>query len=239
MSGLGAAFEVMHAAGPAREAAKLQLLDATGEEPPFDIWQGPEGQLRVVQGDLVLVARGGRWWTYSPEDGALTGLGDWRHARGGPWLPVLEKVLEPWSFVNQLRLEWLGEQEFTGRRCFRLLALPRAEEPYGLMGLPGWYDDADEYELLVDCERGILLRASGRGGSAGGVAVEVVTAEYGLVLEPHLWEPEPGWGRVREHRRRSPAWSLAASALLSIGPLRRVQGRLLATLHSRTVRRRR
>lgn len=111
-------------------------------------FDGPEGT-NVFVGDLG--------WSEPPDAP--------RTERRGPPLDalMLEAIdatvaytFDPWPVITELVLRVRERTEHAGREAVRILAVPEAG-PTVLLG-----SDADDYELLVDVERGVLLRSAAR-----------------------------------------------------------------------------
>ena len=71
-----------------------------------------------------------------------------------------EPLLDPAPLLGALRVERGGEARCAGRDAIRVTGTPRSRHEHGLQVL-GFFG-ADELELLVDAERGIVLRADAR-----------------------------------------------------------------------------
>ena len=73
-----------------------------------------------------------------------------------------EAFVSPARAARVLDFELLGELSFLGRPAYRLRARPFTRGDFDLHKLGS---GADEYELVVDAERGFLLRAEARLGA--------------------------------------------------------------------------
>jgi hypothetical protein len=176
MSQLGDALELMH-------QARYRAM-------PFDITIGSrsrrgdatvrvraaDGRLRVDEtvGDTesassTLVQAEGRWLVVREDGTASTGDGVAPPRAGGPWMPVVELVIDPAPLLPQLEFEVVGDTTVGDREALLVHSRLRADDPFGLMGLPGWFDvpldpahpeygeRAGRYEIAIDAVRGILL----------------------------------------------------------------------------------
>jgi hypothetical protein len=139
--------------------------------------QGADGRLRVDEvpdGDdgrlSSLVQADGQWLVIREDGTGSAGHGTPPpQVQGGPWMPMVDLVIDPSPLLPQLEFEVLGDRTIEGRRALLLGTSLRADEPFGLMGLPGWYDlpvdaaqpeyreRAGRYEIAIDALRGILL----------------------------------------------------------------------------------
>lgn len=151
-------------------ATAVAVLLGTGDPEPgpeehestIALWLSPPRARAetVSDGDVCLtVIDGDRWWSHDPDMGAITNDGDPGYQTGAG--EELRALLEPALLIPFVDLS-IGESvEAAGRQAIRVLARPRAERPnhHGMSPLP---PGADEHELLVDAERGVLLRLESR-----------------------------------------------------------------------------
>ena len=88
----------------------------------------------------------------------------------------------------------LGRAEHAGRAAVRILAM----DAHGPNSLLGW--GADDYELLVDAERGVLLRSAARTGGKEFQVTEVLEVAFDEEISEDIFvaddvfqaEPPPG-----------------------------------------------
>jgi outer membrane lipoprotein-sorting protein len=126
-------------------------------EKPLRVREEREGDL----GGAVLGIRDGeRWWMYSPDFGARSNEDDLEVGSGVG--QQYEHFLDPSPLIPALAFELSDETEVAGRRALQVLARPRGHEPDTRHTLFRLAAGADEYELAVDGERGVLLRAIAR-----------------------------------------------------------------------------
>ena len=142
------------------------------------IWHAPPHRWRVDQPDgSVFVDDGEREWHFTPPSSV------WTHRSQRATIWGVEHLLEPARLLPALRLEPVGETTWAGRTAIRArsASLNREDELAYERLTPG----ADAHELLVDAERGTVLRlASLLGGE------EIVT----LDVEEIAFDEEPaGW----------------------------------------------
>jgi len=104
------------------------------------------------------VRDGTQWWMYSKEHGASTNEGDPGHQSG-----IGEQalgLLEPAHVLGALRLEPAGEVEAAGRPALLVRGTTRGRDREGAFALFRLGAGADEYELVFDRQRGVLLRTT-------------------------------------------------------------------------------
>jgi hypothetical protein len=185
-----------------------------GEGPPWSgrttmrSWSGSGATRRIAcarrrktlapeRHEHVTVRDGGRWWTYSPDWGAVSNVGAGEEAErmsaggGELWAPLLN----PSVWIPALDFEVRGEAEAIGRQTLRVLAMGR--ELYG--GDPFLFRTqlavgADEYQLWVDRERGVVLRAAALldGEEFWISEFEELAFDEQLPPETFVFEPPPG-----------------------------------------------
>lgn len=102
--------------------------------------------------------RGGTWWSWSLSQGARTNDGRANMGRGkGPGAVLVW----PARIVHVLDFELLGTVTVLSRPAYLLRARPFTRGDFDLHSLGG---GADEYELVVDAERGFLRAEARLGG---------------------------------------------------------------------------
>jgi hypothetical protein len=161
---------------PATSAATIRLRI----EQPARFREEYEG----AWGDQLAVSDGQTLWRRVPRLGVLRE--DASEAAGSLFAPLL---IDPAPLLPGLELDLLGEAQQAGRRAHRVRGLPTRVFWHDLFGLaPG----ADEYMLLIDAERGILLRA------AALLDGDEVAFDEDLPPERFVLELAPG-ERIRTH----------------------------------------
>jgi outer membrane lipoprotein-sorting protein len=126
-------------------------------EKPQRVREEREGDLR---GAVLGIRDGERWWMYSPEFGARSNEDDVRVGSG--FGQQYEHFLDPSVLIPELIFEPLDETNVAGRPALRVSGRPRGgrrDSPHQMLRLGV---GADEYELAVDAERGVLLRTLAR-----------------------------------------------------------------------------
>lgn len=133
----------------------------------------------------VLVVDGERWWEWSPAFGLHS-----HEERGGVHHHGGFDLLDPAGFLAGYALEPIGESVVAGLRAVRVSAraTSRDHRPFGLE--PG----VEEAELLLDAERGVVLRRAELvdGEEAFVREVEQVVYDGSLPQEVFVFELPPG-----------------------------------------------
>lgn len=119
-------------------------------------WAGPK-HVRTEEerqdGVQVIVQAGDQWWIREPSGKGHTNEGDPNHGVGfGPG----PELLRPRPLLGSTVLEYVHEATLAGPRAAVVRARPRADGDQGR-----WWDSGDPFEVTVDLERGIVLRAHG------------------------------------------------------------------------------
>jgi outer membrane lipoprotein-sorting protein len=179
----------------------------------------------------LAVRDGDRWWMYSPEHGASSNEADPDVGSGVG--EAARHLLDPAFVVAVLHLRLAGAATAAGRDCIRLAGTPRETPDHGF-ALHRFGFGADEVDLLVDRERGVLLRAEARfEGEPFSVAeVTEVAFDESFPPETFTFELPPGetFGPVFSRPRHMTLAQAAATAPFTVlGPERVPEGwRLMA-----------
>jgi hypothetical protein len=139
------------------------------DEQTSRIWIDGDEKIRLetepAAGGPVLQVKSGRhWWSYDPQNGAVSGSDpDGAVDVGGE----IRALLRPGRLLAALRFEPLGPGEAAGRETARTRARPRPRDsqrdPFiDRLELHGLGLGADEYLLDVDAATGAVLRAESR-----------------------------------------------------------------------------
>jgi hypothetical protein len=107
----------------------------------------------------------------------------------GPTHSLYSNLLDPLALVPFVHLEPDGEETVAGRDGVCLRALPRQLDR--LASTLSWLSNADEGELVVDRERGILLRMTTALESDPVQVAEMTELELDLPLDAELFIPSP------------------------------------------------
>jgi hypothetical protein len=140
---------------------------------------------------MTVVFRGDTWWSWSPRMGRRTngGRGGVDHGIGPG-----ETLIDPASAVPVLDLHVLDQGHVLDRDVWRVRAVPAGDPFAQLMGLYGLGVGADEYELLVDAERGFLVRVEARLEGQPFRVVEITELTVNEPIPPDTFVPEPSDG---------------------------------------------
>ena len=187
------------------------------DEEPWALWISLPESVRVefqVGRELVTaVFRGVTWWSVSSSE-AMTNEGDERSGHGmGP----AYQLTDPAVYARALDVAVLGETSVGGRRAVTVSARPgpwtmdddasrlsflsaddaitgfaerhRRESAVDVLGT-----GADEYELQIDIERGVILRSEARLRNTAFRIIEMTKVEFDARLpeETFTLEPPPG-----------------------------------------------
>jgi outer membrane lipoprotein-sorting protein len=194
--------EELYAEAFARFAAASGGRHATlyafgGDEEPADtterverLWWEPPARVRSeVDGESTWVSDGAQSWHYTPSFGTITSSAD--ESELGPGEAAL--LLDPAPILGGLDFEIGGRETFIGRDAIRVRARPRR-------GQVDWHDfgglapGADEYALVIDAERGVLLRAAAVFEGKEFVRSELVEVAFDELFPPETFafDPPPG-----------------------------------------------
>lgn len=140
---------------------------------------------------LLEVAVGDTWWRYEPHGGATTNDGEDPPTQsdiGIEW----NDLWNPWLLVPALTFRPQGETTILGRPALRATARPREDADDWNLHVLGMA--AEEYELVVDRERGVLLRKSAREGGREYHVVEIEEIEFDTPIadETFVFRPPEG-----------------------------------------------
>jgi hypothetical protein len=160
------------------------------------------------EGDFpYLGIRVGRlWWHYDEMNGAISNKDNPEHGSG-----VGEEyryLLDPSGISGGVRFEIDGHAKVAGRGGIRVRAFPRpTDHPHHELHLP---HGADEHELVVDRERGVVLRLASRFRGEDFYVVEMLDVGFDATFEKDLFvfRPPPG-ERVRLSGERFPLHDVA------------------------------
>ncbi|MEM2002070.1 MAG: hypothetical protein QXT77_05450 [Candidatus Methanomethylicaceae archaeon] len=180
-----------------KEGSKAQETKGTTEF-LWRIWLQKPSRWRYESQEVgraasISIIDGDRWWYYDPTDNTLhtnvapKGMGlrirKSKITLSDNLINIEQAInevpsLDPTFLLVTHTLQLVGSAVHAGREALRVRAVPRRKE---LIGDPFFWDTADEYDLLVDKERGILLRYSAQLNSQ---EYAVVSAESVVFDEP-------------------------------------------------------
>jgi hypothetical protein len=110
-----------------------------------------------------------------------------------------EGLIEPAVILPAVELNVIGRTEILGRPAHRLRAAPVGDGDWdGSFALHALGSSADEYELLADAERGILLRSEARLGGEPFRVLEITELALDDELSPGTFTLEPPEGETFE-----------------------------------------
>jgi len=174
-----------------------EIEEPEESESTWRLWMEGSHRVRaefaVGQGEIVtVVVDGSTWWSWSPSTGALTNEGSENAETGlGPGTALVH----PAVILPAIDLEIRGRTTKLDRSVYEVLATPSEgdeDEDAGL--LHGIGSGADVYELLVDGERGVLLRTEARLHGRPFLILEMdqVSFDEELAAETFALEPPSG-----------------------------------------------
>lgn len=184
--GGGAATVVMFA-DSAASAGEGDVEGETSEQ--IRLWLDKPSRLREeVEGRFprTMVTDGRTTWSYSPEMGALEHEHERDAGSGEAGL-----LFDPARLLPGLDLQPVERIQFADRDAIRISAKPRRELSEAIFRLgPG----ADEYELVVDAERGILLRTAAYLEGEPFSTTDVTEIAFDEALDPEIFQFQPPEG---------------------------------------------
>jgi hypothetical protein len=160
----------LHKSQSVQTLSAFRVDGIDGREPaeesrePWRIWLAKpdrrKAQFQVGDELVTAVFVGNWWWGWSPSAGFRTNGGASNASHGfGP----AEALVDPASHLTSLDMRVDGRITFLSRPAFRVTAAPRVNEPAGFnRTLHMLGTGADEYQLVVDAEVGVLLRTEAR-----------------------------------------------------------------------------
>jgi hypothetical protein len=156
---------------------------------PWRLWLVQPDRVRteftVGEDTVTAVIVGHTWWSWSPSRAVTTNRGDPHSSHGrGPG----DELIDPSVILPAVELQVVGRTTFIGRPVLDVVATPSPiddndeESSDWRFATHGLGPGADEYALLVDAERGVLLRSEARIGSEpfGTIEMEAVAFDEEL-----------------------------------------------------------
>jgi outer membrane lipoprotein-sorting protein len=217
-----AAHQVAVATATARGAAE-PAPDAW--EALIRLWLEKPAQLREEREDAVTgrsfgIRDGDRWWSYSPALGALSNEAD-PHVRSGLG-QTTEHMLDPAPLIGELRLEPLTWTRFAGRPALRARATPRlGEDTWSSHTLFLLGPGADELELMIDGDRGILLRTEARIDGEPFQVRETLEVAFDEAFPPETFVFVPPAGEdIRSAASMRPSREVRIEEAVALAPFR-------------------
>jgi outer membrane lipoprotein-sorting protein len=190
-------FEQMQASGGGGMTVMVGFTESdepapTTTEEVVRLWfEKPSRQREEVEGPSprVSVRDGKKSWSYMPNWGAIEHEAA-EDAGGGEG----SFLFSPARLLPGVELEPLDETQFAGRQAIRVRARPRDGRQHELDF--GHAPGADEYELLVDAERGVLLRVGAYLDGEEFATTEVREIAFDEELDPQIFRFEPPEGET-------------------------------------------
>lgn len=189
---------------------------APGEQAEEHVWRialfAEPGRFRQERGgpdaESVLVVDGERWWDWSP----AFGLRSHEFERGVSYDGGLD-LLDPSQFLSGFSLEPLGEAVVAGRSARRV----RVRSTGGFANRPLVLDPGvEEAEVLLDAERGLILRRAALVDEEEASVLEVEQIAYDEELPPETFVFElPAGASARGQAEPEVTTVDAAAALAS------------------------
>ena len=185
-----------------RDDGSFFLAVASSDEPPPEettttarLWLAPPDRAREEAGDHVGVRRGRRWWSYDPDQGALSNEDDEEVSSGvgGTYAHLFDSG----TLLGALMLEPAGRDTVDGRPALLARAVPRRSAS-GQDDVDWTLHElgfgADEWRLAVDAEHGVLLRVESLLGGLPFQRVDVLDLVIGEPVDDavFVFEPPPG-----------------------------------------------
>jgi len=203
----GTAYAVDVASGEHTETSEtisriwVELPDRTRAES-----QHEQGGMRSQS---TVVIDGDTWWSFDPHTGARTNGGDRRYGHG---LPFNALLVAPGQVVGSGELALAGETAIAGRRG--LVVHARGRPVSALFPEPGHL--LEEAQLVVDAERGVLLRLEHLldGESYALEEFTEIAFDEEFPAETFVFEPPAGeeLRNARPFARERPLHEVAAAA---------------------------
>lgn len=176
-----------------------------------------EVDMEHSEGTIVRIVDGPLWWTYGPQRGAQTneGAGQAHQGKSSVGHYAFSELFDPSGIIPSISIEAVGRSTQAAREAI----VVRALSPETDHRPPKLWPGADQYELHVDAERGVLLRAAARMDGEEFAFKEITSVVFDETLPDELFtfKPPPGV-KVRVVGPGQP--------LLPKGLFRRKRGRL-------------
>jgi outer membrane lipoprotein-sorting protein len=162
--------------------------EASVESEMFErLWIARPGKWRSeIEGEHTQVTDGRRVWAYRPGWGTMVHEVEARSDDGD----VERLMFDPSPFLAGVDLVVGDHETIAGRQGVRVRATPRK-------GFVDWHDwgglvpGADAYELVVDAERGVILRAAASLSGEPVAVTELVDVSFDEVFPPETFVFEP------------------------------------------------
>ena len=196
-----------------RAPETYETLTRIWSEKPDRVREEREGEHAAPE---LGIRDGRRWWMYGAEIGAVSNDDDTSVGSGVG--EAHRYLFEPARLLGALELEPLDRVEVAGRAAIRARATARPhDERDSELALGYLGHGADEYELAVDAERGVLLRTTALlDGEPFAVAeVPELAFDEEFPRETFVFVPPPGADVRPAGRRRGQHVSIEQAAELA------------------------
>jgi hypothetical protein len=138
-------------------------------------WFAAPDRVREERAGAVTIRRGEQWWVDDPQAGVISNAGDPAQTTTGGEL--IRSWAAPAVILPHVELTVVDTDTAAGRPALRVRAVPR-EGPGGIVDLGFLGNYADEWELQVDAERGVLLATAAIGAGERFQAVEALEIAF-------------------------------------------------------------
>jgi len=129
------------------------------------------------------IRRGKLWWIYDEVNGAVSNEDNPDH--GSSVGERFRRLFDPSRISGGVRFELLGRTTAGGRDGIRVRLIPRrTDNPHRDLDVPF---GADDHELVVDAERGVLLRVASRIGGEDFYVEEMLDVAFDELLPDELF----------------------------------------------------
>jgi len=177
MTALAEVLEAIHTSH--RRFRKVRAAGLVGGRPWRMWWAGPmdvRTEEERDEGVRVIVQAGDRWWIREPGGKGHTNEGDPNVRVGfGPG----PELLRPRPLLGSTILQYVEEATIAGRRAAILRASPRSDGDFGR-----WWGSGDPFDVAIDLERGIALRAHGIEMTEVAFDEEIAASVFSSPLSP-------------------------------------------------------
>ena len=144
----------------------------------------------VAQESVSCVFENETWWSWSPSNGARTNAGRENESHGKP----AGALLDPFEYLGFLRIESIERSAFLGRTVFQVRATPRQssgrEGPTSICSRRFLATRPDDCILIIDAERGGLLRLDARIDGLTYQTTELTKIIFDERIPPHIFTIE-------------------------------------------------
>jgi hypothetical protein len=188
-----------------RDRSRGTAISGGSEQPepedvrePWRLWLAQPDRVRTefTVGDdtVTAVIVGETWWSWARSRTVTTNRGDPHSSHGrGPG----DALLHPAAILPAVELDVVGPTVFIGRPVLEVVATPSPIDDNDEEGSDWRFaahhlgGGADEYALLVDAQRGVLLRSEARIGGEPFRIIEMAAVAFDEALAEDVFAPPP------------------------------------------------